>query len=863
MTRYLALFTILFGALLVPMKNLYAGPLPAPALVEGQYVYTIPAGFDPPMIGARGIAEMNVAASMLHFPFYVVLVDTLPGSGDEDYRAAQAVDGLAEDWMQDPNYDVSTSQIFLLTFNPRKFRFLAGAKFKNEIGFEGKAHEPYTNLFLKAATGTPKDPKSGIIKMMNASDDYLFDQTDPVKVAARQEAERKARIAREEAELKAKEARRLQNAQADIDGQINRLSNLLNKKDYLPEDVSSYESLLMDARGTRKAGEPVVMREFSASMKGSVDILEQEVGKRQSVARAELAGQIVFWMFVFSLICAFGWLIIRRKNQLRDLRLEWLARRDEWSEQVKNASVHYFNFFGERDSLVSLGTIEGKTAELYSEVTSEVDAIYAAVRAMEAHLDRCNALAVKGRFLNLEPLRQAMIRLEEEFDFETGEANKNDLFAAETVTVHVKPAAFTRDLTCRFKIVVEKWNALKQAAEASFKPSHELYSHAVLDDLLAQAQQHHIPESWLAEHPLSGDDVSDRRFWDELDLLRRTDPLAYLKRIAVLKEEQDVIVAKFDHLVSAVKKASANQLTAVPTIPEMVLDPDDDPRVTYDRALHERNRLAGCLASSQRVEEVEAQANRIDALYRKCKEQDAIVQSAVKNAGLAIKSAKQMDARSQEMHDATQTRVKDARCVHSSVSDGQISSGRSYWMQGREKLTSAITEEEEKRFLRAQKLANEAQVLFTKAQSDYQTVMNRCDDLDRSKQTFERELVGMEEERRRLERKISGYGRRSSLGYVPPSYCREEAQDYATLQVYLNQQRHQWQQEEREARRAYEEEQRRIREEEEERRRQECRRREAEERKRRKEEEERRRRSYHSSGSSWGGGGSSSSGGSW
>jgi hypothetical protein len=75
------------------------GPVPAPEIREGQFVYAVPADFDPPLIGADGMVEINEAAGELHYPFYVVLARALPGSADkdEDDRAAEAVDGLAED----------------------------------------------------------------------------------------------------------------------------------------------------------------------------------------------------------------------------------------------------------------------------------------------------------------------------------------------------------------------------------------------------------------------------------------------------------------------------------------------------------------------------------------------------------------------------------------------------------------------------------------------------------------------------------------------------------------------------------------------------------------------------------------------
>lgn len=170
-----------------------AGSLSAPVLAQvtlpklktGQHVYVIPQNFDPPLIGQAGLKEIEAAAAKLHYPFFVVLVKDLPGGTDQ--AAASLVDGYAADWTTAfPSiYDPLKSQIFVLTYNPRKFRFLAGSQFKNRLHFEKDAHKPYTDLFVQSVSGTPKDPKSGIINMMRAIDAYLFEHTDPQRLAAR------------------------------------------------------------------------------------------------------------------------------------------------------------------------------------------------------------------------------------------------------------------------------------------------------------------------------------------------------------------------------------------------------------------------------------------------------------------------------------------------------------------------------------------------------------------------------------------------------------------------------------------------------------------------------------------------------
>src|SRR3990167_2539247 len=157
------------------MTALAAGPVEAPALKKGKFVCAVPSSFDPPTIGRRGMDEINAEASKLHYPFYVVLTQELNGAGDPDVLAKAASDGLAADWAARGGFKTATSQIFVLSYNPRKYAFLAGSKFKNELGFEKSAHDPYLELFKQFMRGPPKDPVGGIIAMMTAVDEYLWD----------------------------------------------------------------------------------------------------------------------------------------------------------------------------------------------------------------------------------------------------------------------------------------------------------------------------------------------------------------------------------------------------------------------------------------------------------------------------------------------------------------------------------------------------------------------------------------------------------------------------------------------------------------------------------------------------------------
>src|SRR5690606_1534562 len=75
-----------------------------------------------------------------------------------------------------------------------------------------------------------------------------------------------------------------------------------------------------------------------------------------------------------------------RRGQLRRRREAYGALTDAWKAKTTNAAGRYVEFYGKRDGVLGLLELEGKTKALLDQVTREVDAIYASVAAMDAHL---------------------------------------------------------------------------------------------------------------------------------------------------------------------------------------------------------------------------------------------------------------------------------------------------------------------------------------------------------------------------------------------------------------------------------------------------------------------------------------------
>lgn len=823
-----------------------AGPLPAPKLVPGQYVYAIPASFDPPMIGRAGMREIQQNAEKLHYPYYVVLVESLPSdlvrSFGEKEAAARAIDGLAEDWQnQSGDFDVGRSSIFLLSYNPRQYRFLAGATWKARLGFERSAHAPYTAIFERAVQGTPRDPKTGIIEMMSAVDEYLFDQTDPARIRARQEAARRA------AELE-----RLQNAQSRLDEQILRLEELLKSpRAHLPSDIHSYRVALDEARRVRLGDDPAAMLSEADSLEGSNNVLAAYVQERAAeAARQRMIEVTQASAIALGIILAVA-IFLLRLMQYRRLRRAFETEAQTWDARLLNAKGKYADFYGtERESITGLAEMTGETKALYDKVTAEVDAIYLGVEAMDAHLAVARSTARRGSFLSVAPFRRALKDLNNEFEFDTGQLDPRNLFGPPTKVLQIKPSEFFKELEERYAATIEQWNELKEAARIRLTSAEELFPESKLDEMLALANEHGIPHAWIGDHPLFGGEEEDQALYGGINVNRKTDPVAFANRIDDLREAETCVEERLNRLVEAVKTVGSSRLESPPSVGATVLAPQDDPRRTFEEARREEDRFAGLLAgksADRAVEEVEAQAQTVHGLYQSSAEQAAAVQSAIEDAARTIEQTAAAMSSADDLETKAASRLESATAVHSNTGGAQASleSGREFLADARRVLDSSRRKLDENRHLEARREAWQASEQFSRAAAEFDQCIALCAKLDENKALYESKLAEVDRARSEAERRIRGYGRSPGhLADVPHTVISGRA-DYLLLLATLERLEQDWDAQVRAAQRVHEREQARLRAEQ---------------------EAERRRRSSSSGGgfgSGWGGGGSSSSGGGW
>ncbi|MFH1404977.1 MAG: hypothetical protein ABIH21_02660 [Patescibacteria group bacterium] len=840
---FLAITLLLAGSLAS------ASPLLAPKLVEGQFIYTIPESYNPALVNERQMEKLQHAAASLHFPFYVVFAQRVQARSDADYAAA--VDGIVSDWQKDePSFDAMTSQVFLVIFDQKKFTLSAGAKFKNELGFERGAHKPYTDVFVKHMRGTPQTPAEGLMEMMHAIDDHLFDKTDPVRVAARKEAERKRQ-----------EERRLATARATLDEQTLRLRTLLRDISSVPEDTSSYVEMLEKGEVTRATDDKSAMLEVASEMQALTDVLQSYVNDRRNERSIALGKAVTKWAGIIALIALIIGLLVRRYLLCKRLAQTFAREIQAWKDLIKNATGKYVDFYGERDDIIMLKNVQGQTATLYESVTKQVDALYIALKAMETNLVRCEITMSKGSYFKTQPMLDAIIQLDAPFDFDTKEVNTDDLFGSEYKKVTIAPRDLRANLQAQYAGIMHGWNELKGAAKTQMTSAEDAFPHANIDAMFTLADENEIPHRWVSDHPLFGNDASDALLYEQVNALRWSDPLAYARRITQLCERETTIQARLGRIVKARQAMLSSKVEKLPELPAILLDAQDDPQLTLEQARGEEDEFVGMLLSTD-ISDAQAtvsQARHVQELYDRCALQIGIVQNASKRFDKQKTQAWAAYTSATETGKKAQKKIGQTKKVHSNCrADATLKQGKEQLEKGHALLKQAEADENETRLVQAGRVADKAMRVLTSALEAFQKAIAHCETLAKNKSAFEQEVARMQELRSSYQSKVHRWGGNSSSirAYSAPQI--EGAVNYTVLKTKLQEHQQAWENTERSARRAYEAEQARIRAAEEARRAAER----AAQRAAAAARAEASRRSSSSTGS-FGGGGSSSSVGGW
>lgn len=769
-------FLLLFSVIAV-----FAGMVPAPNLVSGKYVYTIPEGFDPPMIGNHGMNEIQESAGKLHYPYYVIFIEELPEDavrkyGEED-AAAMTIDGIAEDWMQQfPNYDAAKSSIFILAYNPRQYRFLAGVKWKNDLGFERSAHDEYTALFERSVKGTPKDPKTGIINMMNAVDTYLYDNTDPVRLEARRKAEEKA--AYEES---------LRNARLQLENEVQRLNKSLNAPSaLLPSNIESYKSNFDKADSVKNSDSAEQIASIVDSLKTDNDKLSEYINaKRADKNRKQMNKTLKIILLILLLYIAIRF-TLKRKKHFNELKDTFDRLTDEWDKRLLNAKTRYADFYGnERSKIVGLSDMKGETQKLYEKVASEVDAIYLGVEAMEAHIASMRMQAEGASYINIAPLIKVVEGFDNEFEYDTGKLNPSNLFEPITKILKIKPTDFLGDLETRFTHVVEDWEFLKKAFDVRMKSAEELFPHTKLDEMLKTADENGIPHAWLKEHPLFGSDEDDRLIYGEADVIQDDDPVGFMLRVDSLLDSENAVENKLNRLVAAIKNIKECIINEPPEISPTIILPQDDPKMMYEDAKLSCERFEVLLSGrtgNYDIDEVEAQAENTCRLYKASVDQAVLVNNVVSNIGDKISRVKHDFNQLKSSASEAENRLIKAQTIHEDVSAPKSSFeyGNRFSELSRQSLELAETHLNQMRHMDADKALLESLNYFNQGIEKYKLSIAQCEELDMHRVYFFTKIEELENEKVNIRRRIKQYGGNCVLEEIPPYDIKGPA-NYLTL----------------------------------------------------------------------------------
>lgn len=692
-----------------------------------------PPDFDPPLIGRAGIRRLETELARLRYPFHVVLAQALPGFGDEDERAKALTDGLAAAWSSQ-GYDPAISTVFALTFEPRTFSLLVGSRWGAELGLRDAALDPYLDKFLARVRATPTDPVGGIIAMAQALDEHIFDQIDPARVAARKAA------ALEKARMQA----RLRLGEA-----INRAEALLRDEDHTPADVTPFRERIERARALMPTADEATLTHEVIALQEDLRPLAEHVSASREAARAR-AQLVTTVLIVVGLLLAFALVFfIVRSAQLSRRRKAFAAIADAWDERTKNAAGRYVEFYGKRDAILGLLELEGKTAALLEQVTAEVDGIYSAVAAMEAHVDACADEARRARWFRLAPIDRALAKIEAPFDFDTGVLNEADLFGPPTKQLRIDPQTLEAELESRFASSIMGWKRLETAAELRFHEAVALFPHTLLDGLLETAAAQRIPARWLVDHPLFGDEAQDKTIWEEADQWRWKDAIAFLEAIEALRERHAAVEARLARLVAVRERIAAVRLAELPEIAPAgttTYDAADDPADTIEDAKSaeidlDRKILAADLASLDRIEEAAAATV---ALYEETAAQIQRIRDALAFAEPEVQAAQRLMDNALSALDELGRQAERAAGVHLfsrastfvEVAARRLESGRAELDQARARLA-------QRRHLDAHRLAERAKAAMVAVREEAERGLEHIDALDQTRLAYERRVSEM------------------------------------------------------------------------------------------------------------------------
>lgn len=785
MTRVVLLLLIIVGG--VYGQN----PVTAiPVLQEGRRVYTIPADFIPPGIGQHGMNDIEAASKKLHYPFYVVFVKELPGRGDAQQIMADLIDRIANQWQQQASFDAQRTQIFVKSYAPHRYALLAGSDFRTRLNFVREKQKPYTDVFEKYVKSNTPDVKGGLFALMPKVDTYLFENTDLKQIAQRERAIQQ----QQEADV-------FEQLKKTLDSDIDRLEQLLKQKNFLPDDVASYQEALEEAKKMRGIGTREALGRYVPAFSNTVNALDTEVSARRSTRQWQIAMTLVALLGgIVGIVIAATTLYGRylRTEQLRDA---FLKRCAEWQKKIDTAMQGYVNYYLQREEVLRMvgdksgKNLQGETAKLYTSVTENIDNIYVGVTALQRHLDECAEDAKQASFWSHTPLRKADEKLTQPFTVEKNEIDSKNLFAPQIQVTTINPITLFKDLEGRYEETTEGWNRLKAAAELRFSNTENPISHNGLQRLLRDLDDADISRSWLQSHPLALLNEDASQVEEELIQLKTVDPVGCLIRIDEIMDKEVSLYDIIERVIAAKKNVEKATIAQRPDV-NGVVDPGDDPRIAFDEARLRHREFEVLLREGNDIAALEAKATSVINEYDDC--QFKSQQLAAAHEGLAeyLETLVAKEATALSAQKQATAQAQRASKIHSNVrAEDYLAKITLFLDKGRAEQQRAVAHYQEQKWINASKRAESADSHFDEALKACEEVERRCAALDREKTQYEKLIAGSERKRKAYQEVINKKGIGNSKKTLNPYQEKrgDGPQDYSLLIVDYTNHESSWQ----------------------------------------------------------------------
>jgi uncharacterized membrane protein YgcG len=807
-----------------------ASQIQAPVLIEGQYVYTVPQNYIPEGFSNSSLIEINDVAKGLKFPYYVVLTRSFPVNYDEDESAAFTIDKLATDWSRDSLFNASKSQIFLLSWEPRKYRFLSGGEFETKLGFVKSAHEPFTNIFLESVKYDRKDPKTGIINMMRKVDQYLFENTDPATIKARRDKKIKAAF----------------------NENVSNLEALLVANHNLPDDKDKYSALLSTAQGLKEANNIEGMAGLYQELNTSTDALLRHV-------RSENIKGTMMLLLKLLVLLALLVFIVRTVSMVSANLLTKrfvLGTISTLKTQISHANAQYFEYFKNKDSAFFLASTTGKTKKAFDDLTQEIDDIYMGIQAIINHVDESEKIASKSTAWSSKKAKSAEEHLNSEFKFDTEKGNIGELFDPITKVITVDIKTFMEELEGRFKIASDSLNSMIKLSEIQNTDVIDYFPHTALNELADIASKNKIDPLHLSAHPLFGDDESDSKVYVRLLSVMTNDPLNFVGEVDKLKEIEEQIINELDEMIDFIKYVKGIKFEDATSFGALLRV--QDPAVIEDKLIKKIVILLKAIGSkkSNTFADIKNMFSDIKNMYS---EYNNLLQQAQRanreykankeSIEAGVKTAEQLAQSCLGLHES-------ATLVHTGVSNKYILQAQKSIKNINDYIVSAEWSEKKGQIVSAWLELQKAEEQRSSAMLFIKDYNNYLMDLDKERENYISAISNIADTRNKYIKEIKRYGSNSHSRLSSIAACDlNSPNNYHLLNSILNDHVSSWKKESLRAKNSWEAHQREIQ-------------RQADER---EAAERRRRNSYSSSSSSYGGGyGSSSSssssssfGGSW